>query len=151
MKLIHTSQVPEASDVLWKILTERSDPEDANTNISHTMLPRREDHDEFVENHPFRSWWLIEREGEWIGQIRLSWRNEIGVGLLRKYRGRGLGEQAVQELLSHTKPSPEIKSHTRPNFIANINPANERSKAMFQKLGFKLIQETYILESENAG
>jgi RimJ/RimL family protein N-acetyltransferase len=32
-------------------------------------------------------------------------------------------------------------------FYANINPANEPSRKMFEKLGFRLVQHTYALET----
>lgn len=149
IELVHTIHEPRASDILWEILNERSEPEDANTNISHTTLPRREHHDEFVQNHPFRQWQLIRAENEYVGQIRLTYRNEIGVGLLKRYRGKGYGPAAVKKLIETTTPMPEIKSHTRAGFVANINPKNERSIAMFKSLGFRHIQNTYFLDGKD--
>jgi hypothetical protein len=81
-------------------------------------------HDLFVINHPFWKWFLIRHEGEWVGQIRVSSRNEIGVGLLRKYRGKGLGSEAVKTLMETIEPQPAIKSMRRAGWIANINPYN---------------------------
>lgn len=144
LELIPTAEALEASDVLWEILNERSEPDEANTNISHTGLPRREEHDEFVDDHPFRLWFLVKLGDEFIGQIRLTHRNEIGVGLLRRYRGKGYGAAAVKKLIETTNPMPEIKSHTRNGFIANINPDNAKSIEMFKRLGFRHIQNTYI-------
>jgi RimJ/RimL family protein N-acetyltransferase len=145
VELVAISDVPEARDVLWEILQERADPRDANTNISHKETPSREEHDLFVINHPFWKWFLIRHDGEWVGQIRVSSRNEIGVGLLRKYRGKGLGSEAVKTLMETIEPQPAIKSMRRAGWIANINPYNTASAIMFLNLGFNHVQNTYGL------
>lgn len=139
-----TDDTDFAADFLWRIMEERSEPEEAHTNISHTALPTFKQHKEFVETPPFRLWFLIKHGDEYVGQIRATWRNEIGVSLLRRYRGRGIAARAVKFLMDSHSPMPEIKSHTRNGWIANINPKNERSIAMFEKLGFHHIQNTYI-------
>jgi RimJ/RimL family protein N-acetyltransferase len=145
VELVAISDVPEARDVLWEILQERADPRDANTNISHKETPSREEHDLFVINHPFWKWFLIRHKGEWIGQIRVSSRNEIGIGLLRKHRGKRLGTEAVKTLMETLKPQPAIKSVRRAGWIANIHPKNHRSQEMFWHLGFEKIQQTFGL------
>jgi L-amino acid N-acyltransferase YncA len=40
-----------------------------------------------------------------------------------------------------------MAKHPRPEFLANINPANARSIRMFEKMGFGHIQNTYRLEA----
>lgn len=145
VELVAIGDVPEARDVLWEILQERADPRDIDTNISHKETPTREEHDLFVINHPFWKWFLIRHKGEWVGQIRVSSRNEIGVGLLRKHRGKGLGTEAVKTLMETLKPQPAIKSMRREGWIANINPMNAKSQNMFKALGFWHIQNTYGL------
>ncbi len=145
MKLVSVYEVSEAKDVLWEILVERGHKDEAHTNISHKQTPTRQEHEGFIRTKPFYRWYLIGVDGEWVGQIRLSYRNEIGVGLLREYRGKGYGVAAVKKLMDAVKPLPYMKSNRRNGFVANINPDNARSIRLFQKLGFRHIQNTYLL------
>ncbi len=144
LRLVDVYEVPKAKDVLWEILVERGHKDEACTNISHDQTPSRQGHENFVGTKPFYKWYLIGVDEKWVGQIRLSWRNEIGVGLLRQYRGRGYGPAAVRKLMDIIEPLPYQKSRRRNGFIANINPDNARSIRLFQRLGFQHIQNTYL-------
>ena len=128
MILIDIYSTEEATTVLYRLLVER----EPNENISHRELPRYEDHCAYIAKRPCPYWYLIRHEYEWIGSIYLTQRHEIGVQLFKRWCGKGLGEQAVEEL---------IRVHS--TFFANINPANVRSIRFFEKLGFKPLQVTY--------
>ncbi len=57
-------------------------------------------------------------------------------------------DKHVPEWESPLKPKTSsdeklMEAHPRKKYLANINPANERSIHMFEKLGFKHIQNTY--------
>jgi RimJ/RimL family protein N-acetyltransferase len=130
VKLVDVYSSPEALRILYQLLEERS-PE---VNISHRELPAWESHCAFVASRPYTAWYLIDIEGTPVGAIYLSRMDEIGVFILRAHRGNGYGKRAIVMLMEH---------HPRKRFLANINPANVRSAAMFRDLGFERIQETY--------
>ena len=75
----------EQVDVLYTFLQVRG------FSISHTVLPSYADHVDFVTNHPYRAWYLIEVREEYIGSIYLTYQNTIGINLL---------ENNVQEHIS---------------------------------------------------
>lgn len=121
-------------DVLWalpyKLLQEREPHE----NISHKRMPEWDEHVSFILSKPYTAWyWFAGCLGQPAGCIYLTKQDEIGVGVLKDFRGQGLAKEAVQELMKKY-PGPKL---------ANINPANEASAKLFKSLGFGLIQHTY--------
>jgi RimJ/RimL family protein N-acetyltransferase len=143
-----------ALEFLYELMKER-DPE---INISHSTLPTMDQHRAFVTSRPYRFWYLLEatdfqtknpeRDHPWIGYISATRDNEIGIVLLRAWRGHGFGAQAVQEMMSTHKPNPAEPSVRSGHWLANIAPGNEYSRLMFLKLGFRKIQETYQFNEE---
>lgn len=114
-----------ALQVLYDILSLRT-PEQS---ISHKAMPSFEEHYQFVISRPYAAWYLIESEGPrvWpVGACYLTRQREIGIGIYPKHQGRGYASAAIRELMT---------LH-RGRFLANINPANEASIALFRKLGF---------------
>ena len=120
---------------LYDLLAER----DPIANISHREMPSFEKHRRFVESVPYKCWYLIKSDDEWIGSVYLTHNDEIGVSILKAHHGHGYGKQAVYLLM---------KAHPVKRFLANIAPGNARSLAMFEKLGFELVQYTLAKRNE---
>jgi RimJ/RimL family protein N-acetyltransferase len=131
MRLVDVHSEPQAVDVLWQLLSERS-PE---VNISHRAMPTPAEHAAFIASRPYAHWYLID-VGSFAGAVYLSKQREIGVGVLKRYRGQHYGRNAVLMLM---------EKHPG-RFLANINPRNEDSLRMFQGLGFFQLQVTYALD-----
>lgn len=145
---------PGALEFLYELMKER-DPE---INISHSELPSFEHHRQFVTRRPLRLWYLIETPAPhrvWGGYVSATIDNEIGIVLCKAHRGEGFGPQAIRMLIERHRPNPAEATVRNGNWLANIAPANEHSKHVFQKLGFSKIQETYefpvsVAEEEQA-
>jgi RimJ/RimL family protein N-acetyltransferase len=124
---------PNRHWILYLLLCER----DATTNISHNgRLPEYDAHVDFVESKPYADWCIIEINGDPVGACYLSKQDEIGIFILKAYQGKGYGWRAVKAMM---------EKHGPRRYLANINPRNERSKEMFTRMGFKIIQHTYEL------
>ncbi len=121
-----------ATKWLYELLKER----EFYQNIFHRKIPSWNEHQQFVGNQPYKAWYLVYTEHHVCGAIYLTNQNEIGVFLFKQCQGHGVGLGAVKQL---------IKKHPAKRFLANINPANERSIKMFEGLGFRHIQNTYEL------
>ena len=136
MNLVSVYQHPDADRILYELLKERDGAD--GINISHNgKTPAWREHLKFVRSKPYRVWFLILTETQEVaGAIYLSKRDEIGVHLFKAFQGRGIGPEAIRELMRRTP---------RRRFYANVNPANDRSKAMFERLGFRHVQETFEL------
>ncbi len=132
MRLIDIYTEGESVDLLWKLLAER----EPHQSISHKKMPTPAEHHAFVESRPYLHWYLIDA-GDFVGAVYLSKQREIGVGVLRRYRGNGYGRNAILALM---------EKHPGP-FLANVNPVNGDSIRLFAGLGFKLLQQTYALEA----
>jgi RimJ/RimL family protein N-acetyltransferase len=77
-----------------------------------------------------------------VGACYISKNNEVGLFISIDEQGKGYGTAALREMLSLTKG---IKLY------ANINPANDRSRRLFEGNGFRLIQQTFALENPMLG
>lgn len=136
MNLVSVYQHPEATKVLYALLKEREGA--TNINISHRKTPPWREHLKFVRKHPYAAWYLIlVGADEAAGAVYVTKAGEIGIHIFKAYQGRGLGPEAVKEVMRLTP---------RRQYLANVNPANEKSAAMFKALGFKPLQMTYELK-----
>ena len=121
----------DRAEILYRLLSER----EASVNISHKAMPCWGDHIRFVESKPYEAWYFI---GEALGACYLSKQNEIGVFLFKEHQGNGYGRAAIKAIM---------EKHGWRRYLANVSPDNERSRFMFQGLGFKLCQQTYELNA----
>ena len=62
-----------------KFLFEQLEEREGHINISHKLLPTWEEHVEFIKNDPYECWDIIIIDGEQIGNIYLTKREEIGI------------------------------------------------------------------------
>lgn len=134
MEIKLTPVTAQHYNFLYDMLKER----DTKINISHKEIPAYEDHVKFVQSCPYAAWYIILSDNAPIGNIYLTRNNEIGIFILKAWQRKGVAKKAIQELM---------RLHPRECFLANINPKNKKSQLLFNKLGFKLIQETYKFEN----
>ena len=142
MQLMDVRIDPDDTVVLYELLKERT----PDQSISHQKMPSEQEHRYFVKNHPYRSWWIIVSEGHSVGAIYATFNNEIGVGILSAYQRRGFASAAIDLMIRLIDPLPALPGQRAGHWLANINPQNEPSIRMFEKLGFKHIQNTYAKE-----
>lgn len=137
MESIYTDQ-EKYEQILWDLLKERT-PEQS---ISHRGMPSLRQHLKFIDSRPYRIWNVILMQlpmagtEEVVGSCYLTNQYEIGINVFNAWQNHGIGPWAVNWL---------IERHPSERLLANINPKNERSIRMFEKLGFTHIQNTYEL------
>jgi RimJ/RimL family protein N-acetyltransferase len=131
INLTPVSEISDSIQILYMLLSERT----KDQSISHQSMPSFVEHSSFVESNPYLAWYLIYDHAEVVGSIYLTKQREVGISIFNHFQGRGLGKEAIK-LLMHRHPG---------KFLANINPNNEVSIKFFNKLGFKHIQNTYVL------
>lgn len=127
--------------VLYDLLAERT-PEQS---ISHKKMPTFGEHVEFIRSKPYQNWWLIVAENPvddisyeelFVGAVYVTKKREIGISIFNAFKQQGYGKAAVLRVM---------ELYPSGNFYANVNPANAASKALFESIGGKVIQETYVL------
>lgn len=123
----------DATIYLYDLLAER----DPVANISHLAMPTFVEHFAFVKSKPYKAWYLIMREEPRgpipVGAIYITEKNEIGISIKKVHQGQHYAKAAITALM---------EKHPEPQYLANIAPGNARSVAMFEGLGFDLIQLT---------
>ena len=158
-RLVDVYKHDDSLKILFDLMLER----DPSVNISHKKMPTWREHVNFFESKPYRKWFLIEGVS-WdtakkielepgsvnyataiVGACYLTRMNEVGVFIFSQYRGNGYGVDALNKLITKFKPLPEKPGVRLGRFIAHINPANEKSIALFTKIGFSHQANTYVL------
>ena len=114
-------------------------------NISHISLPTYQEHKKFVENHPYRFWYLIKNEKKYIGVIYVTFENVIGINTI--ISSKELYVNAIKALINSHKPLEEVKSIRNKFFVINVNPKNEILIEAIKILGLCHIQNTYIVKN----
>lgn len=118
--------------VLYDLLAER----EVDESISHNMMPTYAEHEAFVRRVPYREWCIVYNDrNEAIGSFYMTFvRNEVGIAIFKKYRRKGYATAILKRV---------VETNGEVGILANINPRNNKSIALFEGLGFKLIQQTY--------
>src|SRR5689334_13677099 len=88
---------------------------------------------------------MRERPAESAIAHRRTPSNEVGVFILREFQRRGYARAALQALMRAYRPLPAIPAVRPGYFVANVNPANQASIALFTSLGGRHIANTYEL------
>jgi RimJ/RimL family protein N-acetyltransferase len=123
----------DADEALYNLLSER----EAHVNISHKVMPSWEQHCAFFESHPYKTWEMILADGEIVGACYLTRQNEIGIFIFAAHQRQGYATAALRQI---------INEHAGTRLLANIAPGNSASIALFARLGFHHIQNTYALD-----
>lgn len=118
--------------VLYELLKEREPDE----SISHSGMPTYVEHTSFVRRVPYREWCIVYNENnDPIGSFYVTFmRNEVGIAVFKHQRRKGYATAILKKVI---EASGDI------GVIANINPKNAKSIALFTGLGFEHIQNTY--------
>ena len=125
--------------LLFEVFQQRKD----NERISSDPQLVFDDHVKFVEDHPYRHWFLVKTESCYIGSANISYENSIGIHLFAKYE-TFLG-QLIQKICNTIKPLPKVASVRSSDFIINISPKNIKLERELEMLGAHCIQKTFKL------
>lgn len=120
---------------LYRLLNARTHRISATKNVS------KPDHRRFVEDHPYRAWWLVLKEGSVIGSVYLGKDNSIGVDLTDEHVG--LLPDVVSEVVDKHRPLPAIPSVRRRSFFINVAPNDLQKIDQIRRLGWEKAQETF--------
>ena len=120
----------DMADIVFLALVLRWRLEEPDTNISHKAMPTWQAHMDYVKGNPHFASFLIKTGNTSCGHCYVSKANEIGVYVAPLYRRDGIGLFALKEML-------KIAEQRGKPILANINPANAPSYALFRKVGFQ--------------
>lgn len=126
--------------VLYDLLLSR----DVSQNISHQSAPDLDEHKEFVFNHPYRAWYLVKKNSEYIGSVNVLESNTIGLYIPSSENDAI--KKAIEFLKENYDPLPPIKSIRQSRFIINVAMSNKKLQKIISDIGGKSVQVTYVLE-----
>lgn len=112
-------------------------------SISHASLPTFNDHKHFVENNPYREWFLIEINEKCIGNIYIQFDNSIGLNCDNEISENHLTE-ILYYIYENFKPLEPIPSVRFKDFFINISASNLILQSKLIKAGFSEHQRTFI-------
>ncbi len=98
-------------------------------------------HQEFIlkfldnyKNHPYKKIYILEDDGNFIGNICIKKSNEFGYKILNKFQGQGFGDKMFELF---------FKKHPKNELWASILPNNIVSQRFLEKHGFELTEYEY--------
>ena len=122
-------------DILFDLLKIRKH------TVSHLELPSYEDHINFVKNHPYRKWYIIYLNNEYIGTFYLTFNNSIGLNLIEKYQNQD--KSVLLYIIKKFKPLKELKSVRPTCFYINIPINHDKLEETIKDIGGVITQKTY--------
>ena len=127
--------------ILFDLLSKRQ------YSISHGIMPDLVDHKSFVLNHPYREWFLVKNDQACIGSFYLTYENHISVSLLPNSYDKF--SDILKWIVMTFPVLPEIKSVRPPSYQMNVPEGDVELSAILDQIGYKKIQVTYTLETDN--
>lgn len=112
-------------------------------SISHTNLPSKNEHSEFVSAHPYRVWYLIYRNKNLIGSVYLQTDNSIGIDLIEYHENDILS--VIKYIKNNYKPHSSIKSVRRDEFFINVSSENSHLIKILKNLDRNEIQRSFLV------
>ena len=136
------SPTQDQISILYELLKSRK------FRISHKHVPTFEEHVNFVNNHPYRKWWLIHdsiNKLNIIGSVYVSFDNSVGVDLnFEKISfSAAFFNQKLREVISPLISEP---SKTFCDFFYNVAPDNHDLIDWLSEAGYATSQVSLSLK-----
>jgi len=115
-------------------------------SISHVKSLSYESHKEFVDNHPYRAWFIIQKKNIVLGNVYIQYDNSIGLNCCDE-----ITETQIKSILdvvtSKLRPLDPIPSVRAGNFFLNVAASNLNLQNKLKNLGLKESQRSFIFEA----
>jgi|AntAceMinimDraft_12_1070368.scaffolds.fasta_scaffold04988_7 hypothetical protein len=125
-------------DILFSMLSDRKH------RISHVSMPCYEDHKDFVINHPYRFWFLVKEDINFIGSVYVTNQNTIGININDDKLRRSM-RFIIDKIKSEFEPLPAIKSIRAGHFSINTSPSNANFISALEAYGCRVSQVCFTV------
>ena len=112
--------------------------------ISHRSMPSYEEHCNFIRSKPYRYWYLVKIDNQFIGTLYLSIFNTIGININEPHIA--IVGDLIKKIVETHEPLKEIKSTINSKFTINVPITNEKIINELEKIGLSRIQISYSIE-----
>ena len=127
-----------------KLLFELFKKRNKETRISSSSRLSFQVHEKFVETNPYRYWFLVKKDSNFIGSVYVTYENFIGIFLVDKHIDKL--ESVIRIIKNQCKPLQAIPSVRNMGFSINVSIENKILADELQKMGANLIQKTYAID-----
>ena len=110
-------------------------------------MPSYESHKEFVANHPYRAWFIIQQNYVVLGNIYIQYDNSIGLTCYDEITETQI--RTILDLVTYKlRPLDPVPSVRVGKFFLNVAASNIHLQEKLKKLGLKESQRSFIFETE---
>lgn len=120
---------------LYQLLNDRK------FNISNINIPSYNEHKEFVINNPYRVWYLVFENENYIGTFYIKNDNSIGINLINETQDNI--HQILKYINDEYLPLNEKKSVIPGYFYINVPIANKKLQKILSNFNINKIQVSY--------
>ena len=124
--------------ILFNLLQQRAFSISRDHNILFS------DHSKFVDNHPYRAWFLIKYDAETIGSAYVVKDNSIGIDLAENKLM--YVEKTLELLMDKFQPLKGNNSIRNKNFFINASYKNKPLMQVLESLNYTPLQISYQIK-----
>ena len=124
-------------EILFDLLNKRKH------SVSHVDMPSWSEHDEFVKTNPYRAWYLIKDNENYIGTVYLTNENHISISF--PYSNYSGVDEVLSWVIQNHKPLKGIKSVRPDCYQINIPASDVGFMALLDNMGYDQAQVTYLI------
>ena len=129
----------EHKKVLYDLFIQRP----SQNKISAKDTLTFEEHEKFVETHPYRYWFLIKIKASYSGTVYMTYDNHLGIFLREEFQE--LFEDVISYILKNFDPLPALPSSRPSGFNINLSVNDKKYLEKLAKLGISPYQLTFKL------
>ena len=111
-------------------------------SISHRTIPAYEDHYKFVNNNPYRAWFIIKVTNQVIGNIYVHFDNSIGLNCNTSITELQI-KSTLKKLYLKLRPLKAKPSVRFGGYFLNVSSSNTDLQNKLIKIGLKESQRSY--------
>tara|TARA_B110000971_G_scaffold205321_1_gene227649 strand:- start:13 stop:474 length:462 start_codon:yes stop_codon:yes gene_type:complete len=119
-----------------------------NHKISHTNLLQYKAHENFVNNHPYRAWFIIKHKVKSIGNVYIQFDNSIGLNCIDQITEKQI-KNILRLLTTDFKPLEKISSIRFGGFFLNVASSNIELQEKLKRLGLIESQRSFLYVTES--
>lgn len=117
-------------------------------SISHKSAPSFDEHAEFVQNHPYRRWFIVKDRETAIGNVYIQYNNSIGLNVDYLLSCEQINK-ILKEIYASHSPLPAVPSVRFGEFFLNVATDNEILQKKLSSLGFSEVERAFVLSKSN--
>ena len=113
-------------------------------HVSHKSLPSFKEHKDFVNNNPYRAWFIVKHESTYIGNIYIQFDNSIGLNFEENITSDQI-QKILSLICSKLPPLESIHSSRLGSYFVNVPSSNISLQKKLTLIKCTEIQRSYIL------